>query len=177
MSSEADVKFEIGHVLFIDIVGYSKLLIHEQTEQLQKLREIARATEQFCLCSAELLRCAGDFPELLQLLGLLVNEQLGITDDVDKKNVPDFEFHIGFGRHAISLPRSSESDEIGGRKSEVGDHGARRRRGKPAACNSRSRAGTSCATISFQRLVSTVACVRTSFTAALTRSVGAASTP
>ena len=29
MSSEADVKLEIGHVLFIDIVGYSKLLIHE----------------------------------------------------------------------------------------------------------------------------------------------------
>src|SRR5213596_1799664 len=53
MSSEADVKFEIGHVLFIDIVGYSKLLIHEQTEQLQKLREIARATEQFRVAEAE----------------------------------------------------------------------------------------------------------------------------
>jgi TolB-like protein/Tfp pilus assembly protein PilF len=43
----ADVKFEIGHVLFIDIVGYSKLLINEQSEQLQKLRAIARGTEQF----------------------------------------------------------------------------------------------------------------------------------
>src|SRR5438552_4548312 len=53
MPSEADVKFEIGHVLFIDIVGYSKLLIHEQTEQLQKLREIARATEQFRAAQAE----------------------------------------------------------------------------------------------------------------------------
>jgi adenylate cyclase len=53
MSSEADVKFEIGHVLFIDIVGYSKLLIHEQTEYLQKLREIARATEQFRAAEAE----------------------------------------------------------------------------------------------------------------------------
>ena len=48
-----DVKFEIGHVLFIDIVGYSKLLIHEQTEQLQKLREIVRATEQFRAAEAE----------------------------------------------------------------------------------------------------------------------------
>ena len=53
MPSEADVKFEIGHVLFIDIVGYSKLLIREQTEQLQKLREIARATEQFRAAQAE----------------------------------------------------------------------------------------------------------------------------
>jgi hypothetical protein len=43
----SDVKLEIGHVLFIDIVGYSKLLIHEQSEQLQKLREIVRAT-RFC---------------------------------------------------------------------------------------------------------------------------------
>lgn len=42
-----DVEFEIGHVLFIDIVGYSKLLIHEQSEQLEELRTIVRATEQF----------------------------------------------------------------------------------------------------------------------------------
>ena len=41
------MKFEIGHVLFIDIVGYSKLLIHEQLEYLEKLREVARATETF----------------------------------------------------------------------------------------------------------------------------------
>src|SRR5213080_5322828 len=47
MSSEGDVKFEIGHVLFIDIVGYSKVLIHEQLEYLEKLREIVRATETF----------------------------------------------------------------------------------------------------------------------------------
>src|ERR1700736_291353 len=55
MSSEhsSDVKFEIGHVLFIDIVGYSKLLITEQSEQIQKLKEIVRGTEQFRLAEAE----------------------------------------------------------------------------------------------------------------------------
>src|SRR5205823_4012493 len=42
----SDVKFEIGHVLFIDIVGYSKLLITEQSEQIQKLKQIVRGTEQ-----------------------------------------------------------------------------------------------------------------------------------
>src|SRR2546423_4086311 len=47
LASSSDVKLEIGHVLFIDIVGYSKLLITEQSEQMQKLREIVRATEQF----------------------------------------------------------------------------------------------------------------------------------
>src|SRR4030088_3578259 len=49
----SDVKFEIGHVLFIDIVGYSKLLINEQSEQMQKLKEIVRGTEHFRLAEAE----------------------------------------------------------------------------------------------------------------------------
>src|SRR5213594_1652511 len=51
--SSSDVKFEIGHVLFIDIVGYSKLLITEQSEQIQKLKQIVRGTEQFRLAEAE----------------------------------------------------------------------------------------------------------------------------
>src|SRR5437899_7571222 len=51
--SASDVKLEIGHVLFIDIVGYSKLLITEQSEQIQKLKEIVRGTEQFRLAEAE----------------------------------------------------------------------------------------------------------------------------
>jgi TolB-like protein/Tfp pilus assembly protein PilF len=51
--SSFDVKFEIGHVLFIDIVGYSKLLITEQTEQIQKLKEIVRGTQQVRLAEAE----------------------------------------------------------------------------------------------------------------------------
>ena len=47
------MKFEIGHVLFIDIVGYSKLLITEQSEQIQKLKEIVRGTEQFRSAEAD----------------------------------------------------------------------------------------------------------------------------
>ena len=55
MSAERspDVKFEVGHVLFIDIVGYSKLLITEQSERLQTLKEIVRGTEQFRLAEAQ----------------------------------------------------------------------------------------------------------------------------
>jgi len=49
----SEVKFEIGHVLFIDIVGYSKLLINEQSEQIQTLKEIMRGTEQFRLAEAQ----------------------------------------------------------------------------------------------------------------------------
>src|ERR1700692_3963473 len=51
--SSADVKFEIGHVLFIDIVGYSKLLINEQSDQIQKLKQIVRGTEQVRVAEAE----------------------------------------------------------------------------------------------------------------------------
>src|SRR6476661_9907223 len=49
----SDVKLEIGHVLFIDIVGYSKLLITDQSERLQTLKEIVWGTEQFRLAQAE----------------------------------------------------------------------------------------------------------------------------
>src|SRR6476469_1017849 len=48
-----EIQLEIGHVLFIDIVGYSKLLINEQSEQIQKLKEIVRGTQQFRLAEAE----------------------------------------------------------------------------------------------------------------------------
>src|SRR6201989_1195978 len=47
------VKFEIGPVLFVDIVGYSKLNIHEQSEQLETLKQIVRATEQFRAAETE----------------------------------------------------------------------------------------------------------------------------
>jgi serine/threonine-protein kinase len=45
--SPSDLKFEIGHVLLIDIVGYSKLLINEQRERLETLNQIVRQTGQF----------------------------------------------------------------------------------------------------------------------------------
>ena len=38
-------RLEIAHVLFIDIVGYSKLLTDEQSEALQELNQIVRNTE------------------------------------------------------------------------------------------------------------------------------------
>src|SRR5437868_11201800 len=41
------LRLEIAHVLFIDIVGYSKLLIDEQSEALEELNQIVRSTEAF----------------------------------------------------------------------------------------------------------------------------------
>jgi TolB-like protein/tetratricopeptide (TPR) repeat protein len=39
------LRLEIAHVLFMDIVGYSKLLTDEQSEALQELNQIVRSTE------------------------------------------------------------------------------------------------------------------------------------
>src|SRR5438128_12399318 len=40
-------RLEIGHVLFIDIVGYSKLLLKPQSELLGELNEIVSGTNEF----------------------------------------------------------------------------------------------------------------------------------
>jgi TolB-like protein/Tfp pilus assembly protein PilF len=42
-----DPKLEIGHVLFMDIVGYSKLLIGEQSDLICQLKEVVIRSEQF----------------------------------------------------------------------------------------------------------------------------------
>jgi TolB-like protein len=49
MSSEIkkEIQLEIAHVLFIDIVGYSKLSINEQRAAIDELTQAVRASEQF----------------------------------------------------------------------------------------------------------------------------------
>jgi TolB-like protein/class 3 adenylate cyclase/Tfp pilus assembly protein PilF len=42
-----EIQLELAHVLFIDIVGYSKRLINEQRALLETLNQIVRSTEQF----------------------------------------------------------------------------------------------------------------------------------
>src|SRR4051812_38268665 len=42
---KTNLRLEIAHVLFIDIVGYSKLLIDEQSEALEELNHVVRNTE------------------------------------------------------------------------------------------------------------------------------------
>src|ERR1700730_7835886 len=45
--SKSDLRLEIAHVLFIDIVGYSKLLINDQRESLEELSQVVRGTDAF----------------------------------------------------------------------------------------------------------------------------------
>jgi len=55
MSSELKphLHLEVGHILFLDIVGYSKLLADEQKELVQELNQIVRETKQFQAAEAE----------------------------------------------------------------------------------------------------------------------------
>jgi TolB-like protein/Flp pilus assembly protein TadD len=53
VEARKEIELEIGHVLFIDIVSYSKMLITEQSELLQTLKQIVRGTEQFGLAKVE----------------------------------------------------------------------------------------------------------------------------
>src|SRR2546422_6260789 len=48
-----DPKFEIGHILFIDVVGYSKLNIDEQSTLLRDLNKIVQETQPFRRAEAE----------------------------------------------------------------------------------------------------------------------------
>src|SRR5438045_8138873 len=47
------LQLEVGHILLLDIVGYSKLLADEQKELVQELNQIVRETEQFRVGEAE----------------------------------------------------------------------------------------------------------------------------
>jgi adenylate cyclase len=51
-AQESRLHLEIAHVLFLDVVGYSRLLVNEQREIVQRLNDIVRATPQFRQSSA-----------------------------------------------------------------------------------------------------------------------------
>jgi TolB-like protein/class 3 adenylate cyclase len=44
---KSDPHLEIAHVLFIDVVGYSKLLVNEQRDVVEQLNQVVRKTPQF----------------------------------------------------------------------------------------------------------------------------------
>src|SRR5438046_2772755 len=77
--AEPNVQLEIGHVLFIDVVGYSKLLLDEQRELQQQLTRIVRNTEQ--------VRTAEAVGKLIQLPASNGSLQIIIVNSVLAKNL------------------------------------------------------------------------------------------
>ena len=52
-AAEEQTRLQIGHVLFIDVVGYSKLLVNQQSELLRELNDVVSGTKEFREADAE----------------------------------------------------------------------------------------------------------------------------
>lgn len=118
MSAEIkkEIQLEIAHVLFTDIVGYSKLPINEQRALVERLNEIVRSTDEFQAadtagrlikiptgdgitlvfyqspeapveCALEISRALKNHPELQLRMGIHSGPVSGVIDVTGKANV------------------------------------------------------------------------------------------
>src|SRR5438093_7740971 len=118
MSAEImkELQLEIAHVLFIDIVGYSKLSINEQRAAIDELNEVVRASEQFqkaeaaarlikiptgdgmvlvfytspeapAQCAVEISRAVKEHPRLQVRMGIHSGPVSGIVDVNERANL------------------------------------------------------------------------------------------
>jgi TolB-like protein/class 3 adenylate cyclase/Flp pilus assembly protein TadD len=111
-----EIELEIGHVLFIDVVGYSKLLINKQRALLDTLNQIVRGTDGFrsaeaagrlikiatgdgmalvfynspeapVECALEISRALKEHPELRLRMGVHSGPVSGVVDVNERANV------------------------------------------------------------------------------------------
>jgi TolB-like protein/class 3 adenylate cyclase/Tfp pilus assembly protein PilF len=118
MASEINkqISLEIAHVLFTDIVGYSKLPIHQQRAVVERLNEIVRGTDEFQAaeaagrlikiptgdgitlvfyhspeapveCALEISRALKQHPEVQLRMGVHSGPVSGVIDAIGKANV------------------------------------------------------------------------------------------
>ena len=111
-----EIELEIAYVLFIDIVGYSKLVVDQQRRLLELLNQIVRGTEQFrkaeathrlitiptgdgmalvfyntpeapVECALEISRAAQAHPELKLRMGVHSGAVTGVIDVSGRANI------------------------------------------------------------------------------------------
>src|SRR5881398_1370174 len=111
-----EIQLEIAHVLFTDIVGYSKLPINEQRALVERLNEIVRSTDEFQAaetagrlikiptgdgitlvfyqspeapveCALEISRALKKHPQLQLRMGIHSGPVSGVIDAAGKANV------------------------------------------------------------------------------------------
>src|SRR5215472_8646670 len=118
MSAEVkkEVQLEIGHVLFIDEVGYSKLSLDEQRKLVDRLNQLVRSTAEFrsaeaagklikiatgdgmalvfytspeapVRCAVELSRALKDHPQLRLRMGIHSGPVSGVVDVTGRTNL------------------------------------------------------------------------------------------
>src|SRR5437867_7086625 len=117
-SSGAGVQLEIGHVLFIDLVGYSKLLLDEQRELLERLTEIVRNTEQVRAAEAadKLIRLpVGDGMALVFLNSPEAPVRCAIEISTTLKQYPQLKLRMGIHSGPVN-----EVQDVNGRANVAG---------------------------------------------------------
>src|SRR5437667_2905282 len=111
-----EIQLEIAHVLFIDIVGYSKLSVKDQHAAVEQLNQIVRASEQFqradsagrllkvatgdgmalvfytnpeapAQCAVEISRALKEEPSLQLRMGIQSGQVSGVVDVNERTNV------------------------------------------------------------------------------------------
>src|SRR5947208_2173894 len=116
MSSEEQTRLQIGHVLFIDIVGYSRLLVNEQSGLVRELNERVSGTREFreaeaegklirlptgdgmalvfrdspeapALCAVEIARALKEHPRIALRMGIHSGPVNEVTDVNQRQNI------------------------------------------------------------------------------------------
>jgi class 3 adenylate cyclase len=126
-----EIQLEIAHVLFTDIVGYSKLPINQQRAVVERLNEIVRGTDEFQAaetagrlikiptgdgitlvfyhspedpveCALEISRALKQHPELQLRMGIHSGPVSGIVDATGKANVAGAGINIAHATPRLS---------------------------------------------------------------------------
>jgi TolB-like protein/class 3 adenylate cyclase len=116
LEAKKEIQLEIAHVLFIDIVGYSKLSINQQHAAVEELNRIVRASEQFqraeaasrltriptgdgmvlvfytnpeapVQCAVEISRALKEYPRLQLRMGIHSGPVSGVVDVNERANL------------------------------------------------------------------------------------------
>jgi TolB-like protein/Flp pilus assembly protein TadD len=116
IEARKEIELEIAHVLFVDIVGYSKLSANEQHARINELNEVVRLSEQFrkaeaanrilkiptgdgmalvfykspeepAQCAFEISRALKDNPRLPVRMGIHSGPVSGVVDVNERTNV------------------------------------------------------------------------------------------
>ena len=105
---QPDLQLEIAHLLLIDIVGYSKLLVNEQIEAVQELSRVVRNTECFrnAEASGKLIRVpTGDGMALLFFRSLEEPVRCALEITKELKNNSNIHLRMGIHRGPVNQVR------------------------------------------------------------------------
>src|SRR5213082_3233056 len=100
-----EIALEIAHVLFIDIVGYSKLSINDQNAAVEELTQVVRGSEQFQKAEAagRLLKIAtGDGMALVFYTSPEAPAQCGVEISRAGKDHPRLQLRMGIHSGPVS---------------------------------------------------------------------------